>query len=77
MMILMMKNNRKLSSDALIIIVLFPSIPRQTGYADLTITDEQGQVRGGDEVEGLTVKYTQIREIEQELRDQATRDQPL
>ena len=52
-------------------------IPRQTGYADLTITDEQGQVRGGDEVEGSTVKYAQIREIEQELRDQATRDQPL
>uniref|UniRef100_A0A1X7VU90 Uncharacterized protein n=1 Tax=Amphimedon queenslandica TaxID=400682 RepID=A0A1X7VU90_AMPQE len=58
-------------------------IPRQSAYADLTFPNQQGQQqqqeeqseRGGEnEGEYSSGKYVQIREMEQEIRDQAAKE---
>ena len=54
-------------------------IPRQSAYADLTFPNQQGQQEqsekdGEKEGEYSSGKYVQIREMQQEIRDQAARE---
>lgn len=58
-------------------------IPRQSAYADLVFHSQQGQQQqqeeqseggGENEEEYLSGKYVQMREIEQEIRDQAAKE---